>query len=117
VIFNAQGQPEGTPPGMTPGLNNGAYQPLYPQAPAAGMPATGPVAGLGGLTPQQYGAGAGDLMSPEQLARLSGAPQQYGAGAGDLMSPQQLAQLGGTPNRDPGFTNWNWQWPNYQPTS
>ena len=24
---------------MTPGLNNGAYQPLYPQAPAAGMPA------------------------------------------------------------------------------
>ena len=45
VIYNAQGQPEGTPPGMTPGLNNGAYQPLYPQANAAGQIATGPVVG------------------------------------------------------------------------
>ena len=57
------------------GLNNGSYQPLYPQANAAGQP-----------------------------ANVVGAIRPYGAGAGDLMSPEQLAQLGGTPNRDPGFT-------------
>ena len=90
VIFNAQGQPEGTPPGMTPGLNNGAYQPLYPQAPAAGMPATGPVAGLGGLTPQQAGAagmGAG-------MGDLAGWGAGYGLNLNNLM-----------------------QWPPYQPSS
>jgi hypothetical protein len=89
VIFNAQGQPEGTPPGMTPGLNNGAYQPLYPQAPAAGMPATGPVAGLGGLTPQQAGAGAG-------MGDMAGWGAGYGLNLNNL-----------TP----------WSWPPYQPST